>query len=155
MVPRSERTFYGWRCDTIFSMIRRITYRSALTAFVFTGLWFVLGLLLLWSPIPGSLGIRGQMLVAWLLLFLLIMAMAGAMLTLASFNGIFPPAERVARPRTTPERQPASIADATAPSDGRPMPWVESPLPERPVRPTRGAAAVRPRPSERPPTQGR
>ena len=48
-------------------MIRRISYRSAATAFVFTGLWFVLGLL--WSPILPALGIRGQMLVAWLLLF--------------------------------------------------------------------------------------
>jgi hypothetical protein len=134
-------------------MIRRITYRSAATAFVFTGLWFVLGLLLLWSPIPGSLGIRGQMLVAWLLLFLLIMATAGAMLTLASFNGIFPPAERASRARTSPARQPPSATEREA--TGTPAPWTQSPLPDRPARPTRGAAAVRPRPSERPPTHGR
>ena len=80
----------GRVCDTILLMMRRVTYRSAVTAFVFTGLWFVLGLLLLWSPIPGSLGIRAEMLVAWLMLFLLIMAIAGAMLTLASYNDMFP-----------------------------------------------------------------
>ena len=78
----------GMPCDTILLMIRRISYRSAATAFVFAGLWFVLGLLLLWSPIPGALGIRTQMLLAWLFLFLLILAGSGAMLTLASYNEI-------------------------------------------------------------------
>ncbi len=132
-------------------MIRRISYRSAVTAFVFTGLWFVLGLLLLWSPIASALGIRGQMLVAWLLLFLVMLAGAGAMLTMASFNGIFPPNERAAPVRGVgASRAPAR--DPMVTPDGKPLPWMESPLPQRPGRRGKGATApVRPQPSGPPP----
>jgi hypothetical protein len=128
-------------------MIRRISYRSAITAFVFTGLWFVLGLLLLWSPIPSALGIRGHMFIAWLALFLLILAGSGAMLTMASINGIFPPDER-------PQPKPAPAATATHTADGQPQPWSKSPLPERPARRTLSTSA-RPRSPEPPARQGR
>jgi hypothetical protein len=130
-------------------MIRRISYRSAATAFVFTGLWFVLGLLLLWSPIPSALGIRGHMFVAWLALFLLILAGSGAMLTMASINGIFPPDDR---PQPPPKRAPAATATRTA--DGQPQPWSRSPLSERPARRTASTSA-RPRSPEPPARQGR
>ena len=136
-------------------MIRRISYKTAATAFVFTGLWFAIGLLLLWSPIPAALGIRGQMFVAWLTLWLLILAGSGAMLTLASFNGIFPAAEHphagtMPAPRTTPT--PAPAATTTHSADGKPQPWSQSPLPERPPRRTRSTGA-RPRSPEQPPAQ--
>lgn len=72
-------------------MLRRITYRAAATAFVFAGLWFVIGLLLLLSPIPGALGIGGQMFAVWLVAFLLALGGSGAALFLAAVNGIFPP----------------------------------------------------------------
>ena len=130
-------------------MIRRVSYRFAVTAFVFAGLWFVLGLLLLWSPIPGALGIRGSLVLAWLFLFLVIFAGAGATLTLASYNGIFPPDDAPA-PRPQPQvHQPEPLVTP----DGRPMPWTQSPLPsrhaKRPANTT--TTALRPRPSEQPP----
>lgn len=131
-------------------MIRRISYRSAATAFVFTGLWLVLGLLLLWSPIPSALGIRGQMLVAWLLLFLVILAGSGAMLTLASINGIFPPASRPRR-AARPAQTPAPNANAMRTPDGQPMPWTQSPLPQRPLR--RTTTTAQGHTSEPPPAQ--
>lgn len=136
-------------------MMRRVTYRSALTAFVFTGLWFVLGLLLLWSPIPGSLGIRAEMLATWLVLFLLILASAGAMLTLASYNDMFPPAEPA--PKRLPAPAAAIPADPAVTADGRPLPWAESPLPARPPRRTSATAstAVRPSRPDSPPARGR
>ena len=128
-------------------MIRRVSYRSALTAFVFAGLWFVLGLLLLWSPIPGALGIRTQMLLAWLFLFLIILAGSGAMLTLASYNGIFPPDEAPA-----PIAPPAVQAEPLVTPDGKPMPWTQSPLPARPAkRAANTTTPIRSRPSEQPP----
>jgi hypothetical protein len=135
-------------------MMRRISYRSAVTAFVFAGLWFVLGLLLLWSPIPGALGIRGQMLVAWLFLFLLVLAGSGAMLTLASYNGIFPPDELPApKPALPAARAPELPADPVMTTDGKPMPWTQSPLPERPARHKTSNTAVRQRTSGQPPAQ--
>jgi hypothetical protein len=142
--------------DTILLMMRRVTYRSALTAFVFTGLWFVLGLLLLWSPIPGSLGIRAEMLVAWLMLFLLIMASAGATLTLASYNDMFPPDEEPA-PKRLAAPVAAIPADPAVTPDGRPLPWTESPLPTRPARRTSATTSTAARPSrpDSPPARGR
>ena len=131
-------------------MIRRISYRSATTAFVFTGLWFLLGFLLLWSPIPSALGIRGHMFTAWLVLFLLILAGSGAMLTIASFNGIFPSHER-----ECPPRRPAPSATATHTADGQPQPWSQSPLPERSARHTLSTTARRRRSPEPPARQGR
>lgn len=132
-------------------MIRRISYRSAATAFVFTGLWFVLGLLLLWSPIPSALGIRGQMLVAWLLLFLMILAGSGAMLTLASINGIVPQSKRPQPRRPAAANRAASVAGAMRTPDGKPLPWTQSPLPQRPPR--RTTTAVQGHTPEPPPAQ--
>ena len=130
-------------------MIRRVSYRSAVTAFVFAGLWFVLGLLLLWSPVPGALGIRGNMTMAWLLLFLVIFAGAGATLTLASYNGIFPSDDAPAPTPQPQEQQPEPLVTP----DGKPLPWTQSPLPSRPAKRAASTTttALRPRPSEQPP----
>jgi hypothetical protein len=133
-------------------MIRGIGYRTAATIFVFTGLWFILGLLMLASPVPHALGIGGAMFVAWLLLFLAMLALAGASLTMAAINGLFPPSEpRATRvvsppPPVVAGRDPrASAATATHDADGRPLPWTQSPLPERaPRRP-----GTRSRPADR------
>ena len=72
-------------------MLRRINYRHAATAFVFTALWFVIGAIVLWSPMPGALGIAGEMFAAWLVLFFVIMSVAGSLLTVAALNAAFPP----------------------------------------------------------------
>ncbi len=101
----------GVICYDLAQMLRRISYRTAATAFVFTGLWFVLGLFFLWTPVPHALGIRGELFAAWIVLFLLIMAVAGLTLFFAAINGIFPPnvrapahAERLwAAPRDVPD----------------------------------------------------
>ena len=82
-------------------MLRRITYGTAVTAFVFTGLWLVLGLVLLWTPIPGALGIRGQMFVAWLMLFFLELALSGLALFFAALNTLFPKNVRAPRSAET------------------------------------------------------
>ena len=98
-------------CYDLLQMLRRISYRTAATAFVFTGLWFVLGLFLLWTPIPHALGIRGELFAAWLVLFLLILAVAGLTLFVAGINGIFPPnvraPARAERLWTAPQDVPA------------------------------------------------
>jgi hypothetical protein len=87
-------------------MLRHITYRQAAIALVFTSLWFVLGFLLLWSPVPGALGIHFMLLEAWLLLFFALLGLSGAILAAASVNGIFPPRApkqvRYAQPAATP-----------------------------------------------------
>jgi hypothetical protein len=80
--------------------MRQVGYRAALTALVFTGLWFVLGLFLLWTPVPGALGIRGEMFVGWLMLFFAELAISGLFLFIAAINGIFP---RTARPARSAE----------------------------------------------------
>jgi hypothetical protein len=144
-------------------MLRRVGYRSAATVFVFAGLWFVLGLVALVSGVPGALGIGGEMFLAWLFLLMLGVAFAGATLTMAAINGLFPPSEPAdatkpktatsarndgmpVRPRTdtrrsttTPTRTTTSTppaASATHDAEGRPLPWTQSPLPERPLRRT-------------------
>jgi hypothetical protein len=141
-------------------MMRGIGYRAAATVFVFAGLWFVLGLLMLASPIPHALGIGSEMFVAWLLLFLAILAMAGGSLTMAAINGLFPPSEmpRAARRRAErASREPVAAGyasphhddNATHDAQGRPLPWTQSPLPPRPAR-----RAVSPRPRGIDPRQG-
>jgi hypothetical protein len=110
-------------------MTRSITYRRAINAFLFTGLWFVFGAIVLWSPIPGALGIGGAMFGAWVLLFFGALAVSGILLTLAALNGAFPP--RPARPSyqrrntTLPARQggdpvwaPRTDAGSTARREG-------------------------------------
>jgi hypothetical protein len=102
-------------------MFRRITHRTALNAFVFTGLWLLIGALLLWSPLPGALGIGGPLFAAWLLLFFLLLAVSGSLLTLAALNAAFPPRSM---PRPQRRRMPARAA-------GGPL-W--APPPARPSR---------------------
>jgi|SRR5690348_6790997 hypothetical protein len=92
--------------------MRSVTYRTAAFAFIFTSLWFIIGLLLLWSPIPAALGIHSEMLVAWLLLFFLILAGSGVTLILASINGAFPPTGTPRR-RATISTRAAAVARAS------------------------------------------
>lgn len=81
--------------------MRQVGYRAAVTAFVFTGLWLVLGLMLLWTPLPGALGIRGEMFVTWLMLCFAELAISGLLLFVAAINGIFPPTVRAPRSAET------------------------------------------------------
>ena len=94
------------------SSMRSVSYRTAAFAFIFTSLWFIIGLLLLWSPIPGALGIHGEMFVAWLLLFFVILAGSGITLILASINGAFPPNRPPPR-RATMSARAAAVARAS------------------------------------------
>ncbi len=121
-------------------MLRQINYRNAATMFVFTGLWFVIGLVLLKTPIPGALGIRGTMMVAWLLLLFVILGLSGATLTLAAINGIFP-AQRgraAVRPPVAAPAASSSGDEATTDAEGKPLPWTQSPLPAGSSRRWRG-----------------
>lgn len=115
-------------------MLRLITYRHALTALIFAALWFVLGLVLLFSGIPGNLGIGREMFTAWLLLWFAISAIAGGALTMAAINGIWPPVERPPshghRAPVAPPTHTTASPDAHA-DGGRPLPWSASPLPGR------------------------
>ena len=97
-------------------MLRRIDYRTALNSFVFTGLWFAIGAIVLWSPLPDALGIAGPMFAAWLILFFLAMMVAGSLLTVAALNAAFPP--HPASPpsgRTAPARTRTPAAPIWAP----------------------------------------
>ena len=79
--------------------MRSVSYRTAAFGFIFTSLWFIIGLVVLWSPIPSAMGIHSQMLVAWLLLFFVILGASGATLIIASINAAFP-RQRRATPRS-------------------------------------------------------
>lgn len=112
-LPRTVRvTGTAAGCDTI-RIMREVGYRAATTAFVFAGLWFVVGLALLATPIPQTLGIGGQLFAAWLLLFCLILAIAGAILVVASANRIVPPRRRE-RPRRGEALWTAAASEAGA-----------------------------------------
>jgi hypothetical protein len=87
--------------------IRRIDYRLATNAFIFTGLWFVIGAILLWSPAPGALGIGGELFAVWLVLFFVMLAASGSFLTAASLNAAFP---------TRPAPPTAGLAAAPRPA---------------------------------------
>ncbi len=106
-------------------MLRQVNYRTAVMAFVFTALWFALGLLLLLSPIPGALGIRGQMFVAWLMLLFAETALCGMALVIAAVNGIFP--RNVRAPRAAETLWPSTEMESPA-------------MPQRPRARTSGAA---------------
>jgi hypothetical protein len=111
--------------------MRRISYRHAFTAFFFTACWLIFGFLFLMTPLPDSLGVTGQMLAAWIVLFFVFMAASGAMLTLASINGIWPPVARPPR-RTSSRLSSPSRTTAGTPSahDASSQAWTR-PLPPR------------------------
>jgi hypothetical protein len=92
--------------------MRSVSYRSAAFAFIFTSLWFIIGLLVLWSPIPSAMGIHSQMLVAWLLLFFVILGASGATLIIASINAAFPRRRR-STPRSPVATRAAAVTRAT------------------------------------------
>lgn len=71
-------------------MLRNVGYRTAINLFVFAGLWLFIGALVVWSPLPGALGILGGFFAAWVLLFFGVLAFAGAALTVAALNAAFP-----------------------------------------------------------------
>jgi hypothetical protein len=96
-------------------MPRRITYRSAFFGFLVAFLWLVIGGLALLSPIPSALDISWEFFGAWIVLFFLLLAGSGAMLTIASLNGLTsgPP-----RPRAQPSAQPGEATTRWAPPHG-------------------------------------
>ena len=100
-------------------MFRQISYRTAFFTFLVAFLWLVLGAVMLWSPIPRTLDISWEFFGAWIVLFFLIAAAGGALLTIAALNGL------VAGPRG-PQRAASVSPEATslwAPSgSSRPTP---------------------------------
>ena len=95
-------------------MFRRIGYRAALTAFVFTALWLFFGLLLLSTPVPHALGIGGEMFVAWLMMFLVALGLSGLLLFIAALNGIFP--QNVRAPRSAARLWATPLPPSSMPS---------------------------------------
>lgn len=98
-------------------MLRQITYRTAINAFIFTSLWFAIGGIALWSPIPEALGIASPMFTAWLLLLFAILALAGGALTMAALNAAFPPSDRRDPPASPDARRapPVPVDRSKAP----------------------------------------
>jgi hypothetical protein len=74
-------------------MLRQISYRTAFFAFLVAFLWLLLGAVMLLSPIPSTLDISWEFFGAWIVLFFLIAAAGGALLTVAALNDF------VSRPR--------------------------------------------------------
>jgi len=106
--------------------MRRLTYRHAIYAFAFTGLWVVLGLLFLLTPLPDALGIAGQFISVWLVMIFITMGISGLLLTLAAVNGIFPPVARA------PAR---AMSSRPAHSDAASKAWTQPVSPGLPSRP--------------------
>ena len=98
-------------------MLRQITYRTAINAFIFTGLWLAIGGIVMWSPIPEALGISGPMFAAWLLLLFAMLALAGGALTMAALNTAFPPRDRNQPPQSPNARRapPVPVDRSKAP----------------------------------------
>lgn len=90
--------------------IRSISYRVAKIAFVFAGLWFLIGAIVLWSPLPDAMGIAGPMFAAWFVLFFLGLAVAGSLLTIAALNAAFPVRPATSRDQPMPARSPTMWA---------------------------------------------
>jgi len=99
--------------------MHRITYRTAAYGFLIAALWLVLGALLLLSPVPRALDIAWQFFAAWMVLFLLLLAGAGALLTVASLNGLFGPPRR---PRAKAMRRTPAPGTLWAPPAGNAQP---------------------------------
>jgi hypothetical protein len=103
--------------------MRRVTYRTAANAAIFFALWTVIGVVFLWTPIPGALGIRGELFVAWVMLTFLILFAVGVVFLAAAYNAAFPPALQPS-PRPAPARAAprTSVAGRTEPRPaGRPQ----------------------------------
>src|SRR5262245_41755235 len=92
--------------------MRRVTYRTAAFAFIFTSLWFIIGFVLLWSPIFSAMGIERGMFGAWLLLFFTTLGASGITLVVASFNAAFPPIRR-APPNVAVRGRASALARAS------------------------------------------
>ncbi len=93
-------------------MIRRVSYRAAVTGLFFSACWLVLGFLFLMTPIPDALGIGSGLTQIWIVTFFVALGVSGSMLTLAAINGIFPPV--VHAPTRRPAPLPTRAADAEA-----------------------------------------
>ena len=93
-------------------MIRRVSYRAAVTGLVFSACWLVFGFLFLMTPIPDALGIGSGLTQIWIVTFFVALGVSGSMLTFAAINGIFPPVVRA--PTRRPAPLPARAADAEA-----------------------------------------
>jgi hypothetical protein len=113
-------------------MLRSVSYRLAVQLFVFTGLWLAIGMVVLWSPVPGALGIEGGFFVLWLLLFFALLAISGGALTLAGLNGAFPSGQE-----ESPRKSPATAIRMRADERLRSLRGEQPPQ----------AAAATPRPS--------
>jgi len=105
-------------------LIRQVDYRAAAYAFIFTGLWFVLGALLLWVELPSAMGIGGEFFAMWLIIFFLALGASGFVLSAAALNAAFPPVEtRAVRRRATrqaPARSRESLWAPPTPRDSGP-----------------------------------
>ena len=84
-------------------MFRQISYRTAFFTFLVAFLWLVLGAVMLWSPIPRTLDISWEFFGTWIVLFFLIAAVGGALLTIAALNGLVARPRRPQPPVTSPE----------------------------------------------------
>ena len=91
-------------------------YRAALTAFAFTALWLFFGLLLLLTPVPGALGIGGELFVVWVLIFLGALGSSGLLLFVAALNGLFPQNVRAPRSAERLWATTAHLPDARMPA---------------------------------------
>ena len=106
--------------------IRSINYRLAKLAFVFAGLWLVIGAIVLWSPLPGAMGIAGPMFAAWFVLFFLGLAVAGSLLTIAALNAAFPSPTAAPSGHSAPARSPTMWAPPAGPQQAPSRPGSSS-----------------------------
>jgi hypothetical protein len=105
--------------------MRRVNYRTAANAAIFLVLWLVMGVIFLWTPIPGALGISADLFVVWMALSFLILFGTGVVFVLAAYNAAFPPGRATppaGRPAATPAPQrPATSSHRDARPAGRPQ----------------------------------
>jgi len=98
--------------------MRKVSYRTAANAAIFLVLWFGMGVIFLWTPVPGALGIGAELFVVWMMLSFLILAGTGVVFVLAAYNAAFPPGPPSAA--TAPQARPARRArpDARSSAEG-------------------------------------